>query len=61
MTKDPAQTNKKEISERILHGGSWLATTGYLVVSFRDRGDPGYLFDLFGFRLVRNVAFKEKE
>jgi formylglycine-generating enzyme required for sulfatase activity len=58
MTKDPVQTNKKEISERILRGSSWANDAENLVVSPRYNFEPGYRDDNFGFRPVRNV--KEK-
>ena len=58
MTKDPFQDKKKEISERVSHGGCCYYYAEVLVVSIRGGGVPGGRNLYRGFRIVRNV--KEK-
>jgi formylglycine-generating enzyme required for sulfatase activity len=58
MTKDPIGTDNKEISVRVLHGGSWRYKAAFLVVSSRYYNSPSYHYFSLGLRSVRNA--KEK-
>ena len=41
---------------RVLRGGSWLIAGYDARVALRDRGQPDYLFDSSGFRVVVGLA-----
>jgi formylglycine-generating enzyme required for sulfatase activity len=58
MTRDPVQTENKESSGRVFHGGSWFNSAGIINVSDRPDGGPIGGNPYRGFRLARNT--KEK-
>ena len=39
-------------SGRVIRGGSWSAPAGYCRAAFRDWNDPGFYFNILGFRLA---------
>jgi formylglycine-generating enzyme required for sulfatase activity len=42
-------------SERVLRGGSWSSSSGYVRSSYRvNLGSPGYASYVIGFRVARN-------
>jgi len=43
-----------DCSRRVLRGGSWLHTAGYLRSAYRDRTDRSTRFNLIGFRLAQD-------
>jgi formylglycine-generating enzyme len=42
-------------SQRVLRGGSWISSPGYLRSADRNRYTPGYRFNFNGFRLARTL------